>query len=146
MRIQVDGELSPGVSSKDIILYAIGQIGTAGGTGAVIEYCGSAIRDLSMEARMSICNMFIEGGARAGMIAPDETTFAYLKDRPLAPKYDSPEWKKAVKYWTSLLLKGGMRWKGCIVLNCYSVGDSQPYMLAVRLCGDLSASLHPSRK
>jgi 3-isopropylmalate dehydratase len=79
MRIQVDGELAPGVSSKDIILHAIGQIGTAGGTGAVIEYCGSAIEALSMEARMSICNMSIEGGARAGMVAPDEITFEYLK-------------------------------------------------------------------
>jgi 3-isopropylmalate dehydratase len=102
MRIQVDGELAPGVSSKDIILHAIGVIGTAGGTGAVIEFCGSAIRGLSMEARMSICNMSIEGGARAGMVAPDEITFEYLKGRPLAPKVDSPEWEKAVKYWTSL--------------------------------------------
>lgn len=102
MRIQVDGDLPPGVSSKDIILHAIGIIGTAGGTGAVIEYCGSAIRGLSMEARMSICNMSIEGGARAGMIAPDEVTFEYLAGRPLAPKHDSPEWKKAVNYWQSL--------------------------------------------
>lgn len=102
MRIKIDGELAPGVSSKDIILHAIGQIGTAGGTGAVIEYCGSAIESLSMEARMSICNMSIEGGARAGMVAPDETTFEYLKGRPLAPKYGSDEWKKAVKYWKSL--------------------------------------------
>lgn len=102
MRIQVDGELPLGVSSKDIILHTIGVIGTAGGNGAVIEYCGSAIRGLSMEARMSICNMSIEAGARAGMIAPDQTTFDYLKGRPLAPKYDSPEWKKAVRYWLSL--------------------------------------------
>lgn len=102
MRIQVDGELAPGVSSKDIILYAIGKIGTAGGTGAVIEFCGSAIEGLSMEARMSICNMSIEGGARAGMVAPDETTFEYLKDRPLAPKYGSDEWNRAVRYWKSL--------------------------------------------
>ena len=102
MRIQVDGALPPGVSSKDIILHAIGVIGTAGGTGAVIEYCGSAIRGLSMEARMSICNMSIEAGARAGMIAPDETTFNYLQGKPLAPKVDSQEWKKAVKYWSSL--------------------------------------------
>lgn len=102
MRIQVDGVLPPGVSSKDIILHAIGVIGTAGGTGAVIEFCGSAIRGLSMEARMSICNMSIEAGARAGMVAPDETTFEYLKGRPLAPKVDSLEWKKAVKYWSSL--------------------------------------------
>lgn len=102
MRVQVDGELAPGVSSKDIILYVIGQIGTAGGTGHVIEFCGSAIRSLSMEARMSICNMSIEGGARAGMVAPDETTFEYLKERPLAPKVDSAEWRKAVKYWESI--------------------------------------------
>ena len=102
MRIQVDGALPPGVSSKDIILHAIGVIGTAGGTGAVIEYCGSAIRGLSMEARMSICNMSIEAGARAGMIAPDEITFKYLQGRPLAPEFESHEWKKAVKYWSSL--------------------------------------------
>jgi 3-isopropylmalate dehydratase len=102
MRVQVDGELHPGVTSKDVVLHIIGLIGTAGGTGAVIEYCGSVIRALSMEARMSMCNMSIEGGARAGMVAPDEITFEYLKGRPLAPKYDSAEWKKAVKYWTSL--------------------------------------------
>ncbi|KAL1864260.1 3-isopropylmalate dehydratase [Diaporthe australafricana] len=102
MRIQVDGELAPGVSSKDIILHAIGKIGTAGGTGAVIEFCGSAIRSLSMEARMSICNMSIEGGARAGMVAPDDITFEYLKGRPLAPKYNSPEWHRAVAYWRGL--------------------------------------------
>jgi len=102
MRIQVDGELAPGVSSKDVILHTIGKIGTAGGTGMVIEYCGSVIRELSMEARMSICNMSIEAGARAGMIAPDDVTFEYIKGRPLSPKYDSPEWKRAIKYWTRL--------------------------------------------
>lgn len=102
MRIQVDGRLAPGVSSKDIILHVIGVIGTAGGTAAVIEYCGSAIRSLSMEARMSICNMSIEAGARAGMVAPDQTTYDYLKGRPLAPKTESNEWKKAVQYWDSL--------------------------------------------
>ena len=102
MRVQVDGELAPGVSSKDIILHVIGKIGTAGGTGHVIEYCGSAIRGLSMEARMSICNMSIEGGARAGMVAPDETTFGYIKGKPLAPQPDTAEWRKAVKYWESL--------------------------------------------
>jgi 3-isopropylmalate dehydratase large subunit/3-isopropylmalate dehydratase small subunit len=102
MRIQVDGKLSPGVSSKDIILHTIGVIGTAGGNGAVIEFCGAAIRGLSMEARMSICNMSIEAGARAGMVAPDQTTIDYLKGRPLAPKLDSNEWKKAVNHWLSL--------------------------------------------
>ncbi|KAH6673733.1 3-isopropylmalate dehydratase-like protein [Halenospora varia] len=110
MRIKVDGELAPGVSSKDIILHAIGQIGTAGGTGAVIEFCGSAIEALSMEARMSICNMSIEGGARAGMIAPDEITFAYLKGRPLAPDFGSDEWNKAVAYWKSLKSDPGAKY------------------------------------
>ncbi|KAJ6077401.1 uncharacterized protein N7446_000337 [Penicillium canescens] len=102
MRVQVDGELPAGVTSKDVVLHIIGVIGTAGGNGAVIEFCGSVIRGLSMEARMSMCNMSIEGGARAGMIAPDETTFEYLKGRPLAPKYGSAEWNKAVAYWSSL--------------------------------------------
>jgi 3-isopropylmalate dehydratase len=110
MRIQVDGELAPGVSSKDIILHAIGQIGTAGGTGAVIEYCGSAIEALSMEARMSICNMSIEGGARAGMVAPDEITFEYLRGRPLAPKYRSDEWNRAISYWKSLKSDPGAKY------------------------------------
>ena len=102
LKIQVDGVLPPGVSSKDIILHVIGVIGTAGGNGAVIEYCGSAIRGLSMEARMSICNMSIEAGARAGMIAPDETTFKYLEGKPLAPQVGSSEWKKALNHWSSL--------------------------------------------
>lgn len=109
MKVEVDGELAPGVSSKDIILHVIGKIGTAGGTGAVIEFCGSAIRSLSMEARMSICNMSIEGGARAGMVAPDQTTFDYLRGRPLAPKVDSPEWKKAIQYWSSLRTDEGAK-------------------------------------
>ncbi|TAQ84406.1 hypothetical protein B7494_g7276 [Chlorociboria aeruginascens] len=121
MRIQVDGELSPGVSSKDIILYAIGQIGTAGGTGAVIEFCGSAIRGLSMEARMSICNMSIEGGARAGMVAPDETTFEYLKNRPLAPPYDSKEWHKAVKYWKSLQSDEGAKYDTDVFIDAKDI-------------------------
>ncbi|KAF8876799.1 aconitase family-domain-containing protein [Gymnopilus junonius] len=100
MRITVDGELLEGVNSKDVILHIIGAIGTAGGTGCVIEYAGSVIRSLSMEARMSICNMSIEAGARAGMIAPDETTFAYLQGRPLAPKGDA--WDHAIAYWKTL--------------------------------------------
>ncbi|KAI8379466.1 3-isopropylmalate dehydratase [Radiomyces spectabilis] len=100
MRICVQGELTPGVTSKDIVLHIIGVIGTAGGTGCVLEFCGSAIESLSMEARMSICNMAIEAGARAGMIAPDDITFEYLRDRPLAPKGE--EWERAVAYWKSL--------------------------------------------
>ena len=100
MRVTVDGTLPPGVTAKDIILAIIGEIGTAGGTGHVIEYAGEAIRALSMEGRMTVCNMSIEGGARAGMIAPDEKTFAYLKDRPKAPK--GAAWDEAVRYWETL--------------------------------------------
>jgi len=85
MRVSVNGELPPGITAKDIILAIIGEIGTAGGTGHVIEYSGSAIRALSMEGRMTVCNMTIEAGARAGLVAPDETTFAYLKGRPKSP-------------------------------------------------------------
>ncbi|KAI0206244.1 aconitate hydratase [Astrocystis sublimbata] len=110
MRIQVEGELAPGVSSKDVVLHAIGLIGTAGGTGCVIEFCGSVIRSLSMEARMSICNMSIEGGARAGMVAPDEITFEYLKGKPLAPLPDSPEWENAMTYWKSLQSDPGAKY------------------------------------
>lgn len=100
MRVKVDGKLAPGVTSKDIVLHIIGVIGTAGGTGCVIEFCGSAFEQMSMEARMSVCNMSIEAGARAGMIAPDETTFEYIRGRPLAPT--GAEWDKAVEYWRSL--------------------------------------------
>lgn len=121
MRVQVDGELPAGVTSKDIILHVIGVIGTAGGTGSVIEYCGSAIRNLSMEARMSICNMSIEAGARAGMIAPDETTVKYLQGRPLAPKMDSPEWKRAVRYWHSIRSDPGANYDRDVFINAQDI-------------------------
>jgi 3-isopropylmalate/(R)-2-methylmalate dehydratase large subunit len=100
MRVHVTGDLPPGVTAKDLALALIAQIGTAGGTGSVIEYTGKAIRDLSMEARMTLCNMTIEAGARAGLVAPDETTFAYLKGRPYAPK--GADWDQAVAYWKRL--------------------------------------------
>ena len=100
MRIMVDGTLPFGCTAKDLILAIIAKIGTAGGTGHVIEYAGQAIRDLSMEGRMTVCNMSIEGGARAGLIAPDETTFEYLKGRPMAPKAGA--WEQAVAYWRTL--------------------------------------------
>ncbi|MEZ0168928.1 3-isopropylmalate dehydratase large subunit [Microvirga sp. TS319] len=100
MRVTVDGQLPSGVTAKDIILAIIGEIGTAGGTGHVIEFAGEAIRSLSMEGRMTVCNMTIEGGARAGLVAPDEKTYAYLKDRPKAPK--GKAWEAAVRYWDSL--------------------------------------------
>ena len=100
MRVTVEGDLPAGVTAKDLTLAIIGKIGTAGGTGYVIEYAGDAIRQLSMEGRMTICNMAIEGGARAGLIAPDETTFEYIKGRPMAPTGEN--WDKAVEYWSSL--------------------------------------------
>jgi 3-isopropylmalate/(R)-2-methylmalate dehydratase large subunit len=100
MRITVDGELGAGVHAKDVILAIIAKISAAGGVGHVLEYAGSAIRSLSIEGRLTICNMSIEAGARAGMVAPDETTFAYLKGRPYAPK--GADWDKAVAYWRTL--------------------------------------------
>jgi 3-isopropylmalate dehydratase len=124
MRVQVEGELAPGVSSKDVILHVIGVIGTAGGTGAVIEFCGSTIRGLSIEARMSICNMSIEGGARAGMIAPDETTFEYLKGRPLAPPYGSEEWHRAVSYWSSLKTDEGAKFDIDVQINAKDIAPT----------------------
>ena len=99
-RINVNGKLSLGVTSKDVILQIIGKIGTAGGTGFVIEYAGSLISNLSVEQRMTICNMTIEGGARAGLIQPDEKIFKYLKGRPMSPKNEN--WEKALKYWSNL--------------------------------------------
>jgi 3-isopropylmalate/(R)-2-methylmalate dehydratase large subunit len=100
MRITVDGELPAGVTAKDIVLAIIGKIGTAGGTGYVMEYAGSTIRGLSMEGRMTVCNMSIEAGARAGLIAPDEKTFEYLRGRPMAPK--GADFDAAVAYWKTL--------------------------------------------
>ena len=99
-RINVNGQLAVGVTSKDVILQIIGKIGTAGGTGYVIEYAGNLISSLSVEQRMTICNMTIEGGARAGLIEPDEKVFNYLKDKPMSPKKDN--WDKAIDYWNSL--------------------------------------------
>ena len=100
MRVKVNGRLGPGVTAKDITLYIIGKIGTAGGTGHVIEYCGQVIEQLSIEGRMTVCNMAIEGGARAGLIAPDEKTFQYVKGRPNAPTGE--EWDRALAYWRTL--------------------------------------------
>ena len=100
LRVNVVGKLPTGVTSKDVILQTIGKIGTAGGTGMVIEYAGSVIKDLNIEQRMTICNMTIEAGARAGLIAPDEKTIQYLKDKPMSPKGE--KWNKAIKYWLEL--------------------------------------------
>jgi 3-isopropylmalate/(R)-2-methylmalate dehydratase large subunit len=119
MLISVDGELSVGATAKDIILAIIGKIGTAGGTGYVMEYAGDAIRNLSMEGRMTICNMSIEGGARAGLIAPDQTTFDYIQGRPMAPKGD--DWDKAVAYWSSLPSDAGAKYDLEVRLNAADI-------------------------
>ncbi|KAH3901718.1 probable 3-isopropylmalate dehydratase [Saccharomycodes ludwigii] len=119
MRIFIEGKLSPGVTSKDLILHIIGVIGTAGGTGCVIEFAGEAIEDLTMEARMSMCNMAIEAGARAGMIKPDETTYNYVKGRPLAPKGE--EWEKALKYWKTLYSDEGAHFDYDITIKAVDI-------------------------
>jgi 3-isopropylmalate/(R)-2-methylmalate dehydratase large subunit len=115
LRILVDGVLPVGVTAKDMILAMIGAIGTAGGTGHVIEYAGESIRNLSMEGRMTICNMSIEGGARAGLIAPDEVTYDYLEGRPMVPKAGS--WQQAVSYWKTLPTDEGARYDKEVVLS-----------------------------
>ncbi len=115
MAVTVEGDLPPGVTAKDIILAVIAEIGTAGATGHVIEYRGSAIEGLSMEGRMTICNMSIEAGARAGMIAPDDTTFAYIEGRPMAPSGD--EWDAAVSEWRGLRTDDGAIFDQEVVLD-----------------------------
>ena len=119
MRITLDGELGPGVTAKDMVLAIIGEIGTAGGTGYVIEYAGEAVRNLSMEGRMTMCNMSIEGGARAGLVAPDETTFQYIKGRPRAPK--GADFEKAVEYWKSLPSDDGAVYDREVVLKAEDI-------------------------
>lgn len=115
MLVQVDGTLASGVTAKDITLAVIGETGTAGGTGSVIEYAGEAIRALSMEGRMTVCNMSIEGGARAGMVAPDEKAYAYLKDRPRAPK--GAAWEAALRYWDTLRTDEGAHYDRIVRLD-----------------------------
>ena len=119
MRFNITGSLPAGVSAKDLILAMIGKIGTAGGTGYVIEYTGEAIEALSMEGRMTVCNMTIEAGARAGLIAPDETTFAYLMGRPMAPK--GGNWEAAITYWKSLVTDEGATYDAEITLDAGSL-------------------------
>jgi 3-isopropylmalate/(R)-2-methylmalate dehydratase large subunit len=119
MLIQVNGKLPEGVSSKDLILGIIGQIGTDGATGYVIEYAGEAVRDLSMEGRMTVCNMSIEAGARAGMIAPDETTFAYLKGRRYAPQ--AADWDKAVAHWRKLPTDPGAQYDNVVEIDAVNL-------------------------
>jgi 3-isopropylmalate dehydratase len=122
MLIRVDGELGDEVTSKDIILHIIGIIGTAGGTGYTIEFGGSTIEGLSMEARMSISNMAIEAGARAGIIAPDDTTFEYLEGRPMSPSGE--EWDKAVAYWKSLRSDPDAAYDKTIVIDAADIAPT----------------------
>lgn len=122
MEVRVEGEVGPGVTAKDIILHITGTIGAAGGTGHVIEYTGSTIRALSIEGRLTVSNMAIEGGARAGLIAPDETTFAYLKGRPYAPK--GADWDAAVEYWRSLATDAGATYDKVVVIDAADIAPS----------------------
>ncbi len=135
MRVNISGKPAPGVGAKDFALAVIGAIGTAGGTGYVIEYAGEAIRDLSMEGRMTLCNLTIEGGARAGLVAPDETTFAYLLGRPAAPKAGA--WDMALSYWKTLVSDADAHFDREVHLNAADIaplvtwGTSPEDVLAV---------------
>ena len=119
MKIEVRGKVAPGITAKDIILAIIGKTTMAGGTGHVVEFCGEAIRDLSMEGRMTVCNMAIEMGAKAGLIAPDETTFEYLKGRPHAPK--GKDWDDAVAYWKTLKSDDDAKFDTVITLDAKDI-------------------------
>ncbi|MEO6389004.1 MAG: 3-isopropylmalate dehydratase large subunit [Croceibacterium sp.] len=119
MQVVVEGELGPGITSKDLILHIIGTIGTAGGNGHVIEYRGKVFEQMSIESRLTVCNMSIEGGARAGLIAPDDTTFRYLKGRPLSPKGE--EWDQAVAWWRTLHTDDGARFDKTVVIDAATV-------------------------
>jgi 3-isopropylmalate/(R)-2-methylmalate dehydratase large subunit len=122
MEIRVDGLLGPGISPKDLILHIIGVIGTAGGTGHVIEYRGEVFEQMSIEGRLTVSNMSIEGGARAGLIAPDEKTFAYLKGRPMAPK--GADWDAAVAYWKTLPTDEGAKFDKSVIINAADVSPT----------------------
>jgi 3-isopropylmalate/(R)-2-methylmalate dehydratase large subunit len=122
LEIRVDGSLGFGVSPKDVVLAIIGKIGAAGGTGYVIEFTGEVIRAMSVEGRLTVSNMSIEGGARSGLIAPDETTFAYLKGRPLAPSGE--DWNRAVAYWRTLPTDAGARYDKTVLLHASDIAPS----------------------
>jgi homoaconitase/3-isopropylmalate dehydratase large subunit len=122
MLVRIDGQLGNCVTSKDLIMHIIGVIGTAGGTGYTIEFGGAAIEALSMEARMSISNMAIEAGARAGIISPDETTYAYLKGRPMCPSGE--EWDRAVAYWNSLRSDEGAEYDKTVIVNAEDIAPT----------------------
>src|SRR5699024_6327521 len=119
MQVRVEGDLGVGVTAKDIVLHIIGIIGTAGGTGHAIEFAGSAIRSLSMEGRMTVCNMSIEAGARAGMVAVDDKTIEYCKGRPFAPTGE--QWEKAEAYWRGLVSDEGAHFDKVITIDAADI-------------------------
>ncbi len=140
-KVEFTGKLQQGATAKDMILKLIGEIGTAGGTGYVIEYCGEAIRALSMEGRMTICNMSIEGGARAGLIAPDETTFNYIfaKDRPFAPKGEAKE--KALAFWKSLPSDPGAKFDRTITIDASTIAPQVTWGTSPGMVTDVTSSV-----
>jgi 3-isopropylmalate/(R)-2-methylmalate dehydratase large subunit len=151
MLVRVDGSLGNGVTAKDIALAVIGKIGTAGGTGYAIEFAGAAIRALSMEGRMTLCNMAIEAGARAGMVAADETTFAYIKGRPFAPRDE--QWDKAIAYWSTLHSDEGARFDTVVELDASKIrpqvtwGTSPEMVVSVDGCvPDPSTVIDPVKR
>lgn len=122
MEVRVEGKLGVGVSPKDVVLHIIGVIGAAGGTGYVIEYTGNVFREMSIEGRLTVCNMSIEGGARAGLIAPDEKTYAYIQGRPMAPK--GAEWDKALAWWKTLPTDAGAKYDKVVVIDAADIAPS----------------------
>jgi 3-isopropylmalate/(R)-2-methylmalate dehydratase large subunit len=151
MEVRVEGELGPGVTAKDLILHITGVIGTAGGTGHAIEYRGKVFEDMSIESRLTVCNMSIEGGARVGLIAPDETTFAYLKGRPLSPQGE--EWEQAVAWWRTLHTDPGARFDKSVTIDAADVeptvtwGTSPEDTVGIRgIVPDPSSFADPSKQ
>ncbi len=139
MAVEIVGQLADDVTAKDLALHIIAKIGTAGGTGHVIEYRGEAIRALSMEARMTLCNLSIEGGARAGMVAPDETTFAYMKGRPAVPKGGA--WDLAVNYWKTLLSDDDAKWDAVVTIDAKDVEPTLTWGTSPEQAIAISASI-----
>lgn len=151
MKVEVTGKAAPGITAKDIILAIIGKVGHAGGTGHVVEFCGSAIEDLSMEGRMTLCNMAIEMGAKAGLVAPDETTFSYLQGRQFAPKGDN--WQQALEYWKTLKSDPDAQFDAVVTLDAATIapqvtwGTNPGQVIAVnQIVPDSSAFSDPAEK
>ncbi len=132
MKVEITGPSAPASRPRNITLSVIGATGTAGGTGYVIEYCGQAIRELSMEGRMTVCNMAIEGGARAGLIAPDEKTFAYVMGRPHAPK--GAKWEAALAYWKTLFTDEGAHFDKVVTIRGEEIAPVVTWGTAPRMC------------